>query len=308
MSVETPFVFHCGDAELLGILHRPAGDTQKASRRGVVIVVGGPQYRVGAHRQFLLLARALAAAGHPVLRMDYRGMGDSGGVFLGFEHIGQDIRAAIDAFFERAPEVEDVVLWGLCDAASALCFYAAGDDRVRGLVLVNPWVRTVAGAAKARLKHYYLRRLASAAFWRKLFAGKVDPVHSARDLAGHIGKAYRAESITATATPPPAAPPTVLLPAPSDDERPLPERMGLALEAFRGPVLLVISGNDLTASEFLEATRASRPWQRLLSDPRFTRKTLPPADHTFSRAAWREQLAAWTREWLGRRITCFTED
>ena len=48
-------------------------------------MVGGPQYRVGSHRQFTLMARAFAAAGYPVLRFDYRGIGDSEGESRGFE-------------------------------------------------------------------------------------------------------------------------------------------------------------------------------------------------------------------------------
>ncbi|MEQ8659382.1 MAG: hydrolase 1, exosortase A system-associated, partial [Gammaproteobacteria bacterium] len=52
----------------VGVLHAAAG----ASATGVVVIVGGPQTRVGSHRQFVLLARRLAAAGYPVLRFDYR--------------------------------------------------------------------------------------------------------------------------------------------------------------------------------------------------------------------------------------------
>ena len=56
MSVkEIPVVFNCQDSRLLGILHKP----EKPGRQGVLIVVGGPQTRVGSHRQFVLLARYL---------------------------------------------------------------------------------------------------------------------------------------------------------------------------------------------------------------------------------------------------------
>lgn len=55
---------------------------------GLLMVVGGPQYRVGSHRQFVLLARDLAAAGIPVFPFDYRGMGDSTGQARDFEGIG----------------------------------------------------------------------------------------------------------------------------------------------------------------------------------------------------------------------------
>lgn len=110
--IETALTFSCGDATLVGILH----GTSRPARRGVVIVVGGPQYRVGAHRQYVILARALADNGVPVLRFDYRGMGDSSGVFSGFEDCSEDIRAAVDALLEHCSGLDEVVLWGLCDA------------------------------------------------------------------------------------------------------------------------------------------------------------------------------------------------
>ncbi|HBZ05431.1 MAG TPA: hydrolase 1, exosortase A system-associated, partial [Massilia sp.] len=49
----------CRGAWLYGIVSLPAAPHP----RGVLIVVGGPQYRAGSHRQFTLLARDLAAAG-----------------------------------------------------------------------------------------------------------------------------------------------------------------------------------------------------------------------------------------------------
>ena len=43
-----PVAFACGQDWLLGVVTRP----EKPHSRGVVIVVGGPQYRAGSHRQF----------------------------------------------------------------------------------------------------------------------------------------------------------------------------------------------------------------------------------------------------------------
>lgn len=273
-TAEAAFALPCQGDELVGILHPAA----PSSTVGVVLVVGGPQYRVGSHRQFVTIARAVAGAGFPVLRFDTRGMGDSEGDFVGFEGIGADIRAAIDALVARAPGVERVVLWGLCDAASAILFYAHTDQRIAGIVLVNPWVRTPEGLAKARLRHYYAGRLFSRALWRRLATG-------AFDLTGALGSLRR----------------NVAAARHSADSRPshatLPSRMAQGLHRFEGPTLVILSGNDLTAREF-EAAARGPAWRGLLDAPRVTSVRLPGADHTFSRAQWRNQVIDGTTAWL----------
>ena len=279
---ETPFAFTCRGDSLVAIYHQATG----APRRGVVIVVGGPQYRVGSHRQFVLLARALAESGIPVLRFDYRGMGDSEGEFAGFEAIDLDIAAAIDAFVAHCPSLREIVLWGLCDAASASLFYAHQDARVRGLVLMNPWVRTTSGEAKTYLKHYYTARLLDGAFWRKLLSGRFEFGASLRSFLGMVRKAGSGAASSLPAQPMLAG----------DTTRPLPDRMAEGLRRFDGRVLLMMSGNDLTAREFEDAARASPLWRQLLAAPRVTQRRLEAADHTFSRREWRDQVIAWTLE------------
>ena len=113
---EQAIIFPCAVENLLGIVAVP----EQSKSTGVLIIVGGPQVRVGSHRQFLLLSRSLAEAGYPVMRFDTRGMGDSTGELHDFEAINKDIAAAIDAFQTNHPSVERIVLWGLCDAVSAL--------------------------------------------------------------------------------------------------------------------------------------------------------------------------------------------
>lgn len=285
-NTETPFQFLCNGAPLLGIVH--SGVEQ--APQGVIIVVGGPQYRVGSHRQFVLLARALAGAGIPSMRFDYRGMGDSDGEFRGFEHIGEDIRAAVDAFQARSPGLKEVVLWGLCDAASAVLFYAAKDSRVHGIVLLNPWVRTPKGEATTYLKHYYTARLIDRAFWRKVVSLRFDLASSIKSLMANIVMALpsrlplpQSSSSRHSRNAPPLS---------------LPERMALGLRQFRGRVLLIISGNDYTAREFEDVVAASPLWRELLAVPRVTRLILLEADHTFSRQEWQDWVAHSTIDWI----------
>ncbi len=270
---ETAFTFDCSGHSLAAILATP--DT--SSKQGVLVIVGGPQYRAGSHRQFTLLSRDLASSGIPCMRFDYRGMGDSEGKLHMFEEVEEDIRAAMDAFFAHCPGLERIVLWGLCDAASAAIFYAHRDPRVNGLVLANPWVRTQQGEAKTQLKHYYLSRLTNRDMWRKLVSGKFDFADSCKSFFGSVSKAKQ------------KAP---------ENEQALPERMLTGLEKFSGKVLLILSGNDLVAREFEDTVESSGAWQVLLDTPRFVRKDLPDADHTFSTRTWRDQVADWTRDWV----------
>ena len=68
------------------------------AKRGILMVAAGA-YRVGPHRQFLLLARDWAADGIPVMRFDYQGQGDSEGAgAFNFDSLMYDIRSAIDRF------------------------------------------------------------------------------------------------------------------------------------------------------------------------------------------------------------------
>jgi exosortase A-associated hydrolase 1 len=260
--------FDCQGEELFGVLSLP----EQPSRRGVLVVVGGPQYRVGSHRQFALLARGLATEGFAALRFDYRGMGDSSGAIRTFESVGEDLRAAVDQFFALVPGLEEVVIWGLCDGASAALFYAHQDPRVGGLVLLNPWVRTADGLAKATLKHYYRARLLDPALWKKLASGRFDYRAAAGSLLAQLrtvlGRAQRASSAVQG--------------APSQPDAPLPERMRAGLARFRGEVLFIFSGADLTAKEA----------------PRVSQHHLAEADHTFSRRVWRDQVVNWTAGWI----------
>jgi len=270
---EDVLTFRCQDDWLYGILSQP--DTP--CERGVLIVVGGPQYRVGSHRQFALLTRHLAGHGIAALRFDYRGMGDSEGDMRSFDAIEDDIGAAIDAFMKAVPGLREVVLWGLCDAASAVAMYAHRDPRVCGLVLLNPWVRTPDSIARTMLKHHYRDRLRERDFWRKLMRAKFD-------FAGSFGSMLRLARVALSRS--------------RTDDDALPARMYAGMSAFRGHVMVIIGGADLTGREFCDTVGNITAWKRLLDSPRVTWRRIEKADHTFSRRSWRDQVAEWTRDWM----------
>lgn len=278
LSTSRAVVFECEGDRLVGIASLPVG---ACGNVGVLIVVGGPQYRVGSHRQFALLARHLAERGVPTFRFDYRGMGDSEGTMRLFDAVDADVRAAIDVFMRTCPEISSVVLWGLCDGASAALMYAPADPRIRGLVLANPWVRSDQTHGAATVKHYYGGRLRSAAFWRKLATGQVNLLRAVGGLATSVGKALHKPAMVA-------------------GPRPYQERMLDGWRQAARPTLLLLSGNDMTAQEFVDLTRHDARWGSCVGQAAVHRVELPAADHTFSTAGWRGEVEASVVEWMAR--------
>ena len=201
--------FVCQGNSLVGIIDVP----ERPLARAVLVISGGPQYRVGSHRQYALLARLLAPRGIPVMRFDCRGMGDSEGETRSFDNIGDDIRAAIREFSLQVQGMKEIVIWGLGDGATAAALYAHTDDRVRGLVLLNPWTGGAGGAAQASLLPHLLARFGEIGFWKKVGSRHAVAV---------------------------------------DPGMPMPQRIVASLACFDGAALVVVAGEDAIGREFAD--------------------------------------------------------
>jgi len=285
---EVPQVFFCEGDHLYGITHLPESSSIDL---GILIVVGGPQTRVGSHRQFIQLARFLAQKGFTVFRFDYRGMGDSEGKHPDFEKIELDINAAIEHFLQSTPNVKRVAIWGLCDAASAAMLNAHKYDAVKALILLNPWARTESGLAKSYVKNYYLKRVMTPAFWRKVFGGDFKIVESLKSFLKNLSKAYIKSDKKVEAQ-------IHHKIVENNDNRTLPERMFDNYAKFSGKSLFILSGNDLTAQEFKDAATFSSVWKQCVNIGNTEILHFPAANHTFSKREWKAQVEQWTVDWL----------
>ncbi|WP_405237832.1 hydrolase 1, exosortase A system-associated [Lentisalinibacter orientalis] len=274
---EKALVFDCQGDSLVGVLTAPE---QSSCPTGVIVVVGGPQYRVGSHRHFVLLSRALAEAGIPCLRFDYRGMGDSTGDSRDFLSINDDIRAAVDTLLQQSDNLNRIILWGLCDGATAAACYAAEDSRIAGLVFLNPWVHTDHAEAKVYLKHYYLQRLTSGAFWRKLVSGEVRTRFALRGLLDMVRRTRARDALSTQAI----------------DNESLPQRLYRWLTSRSLPTAILLSGKDFVAQEFESLITTEPRWSRLMKTIQLER--LPNADHTFSQPAEAARAIRLTVAWV----------
>lgn len=267
---------------MLGVLHSPHRHAVP-SGIGVVIVNGGAQYRAGAHRLFVQLARQMAEQGHAVLRFDFPGQGDSPGDSVGFEETAPHIGSAINALHRHCPALEQTALLGLCDGASACLLYvhATNDRRVTHLALFNPWVRSEVVHARTQIKHYYRQRLFMPDFWQKLMAGNVG-LRAIRELLGTMMRSRRSE------------------PTGSGNFQ---ERMARAWKRFPGTLLLLISDKDLTGQEFIQTVMEEAEWEGTFQHPGLTHKVVQQADHTFSSEAATQDLNALIRLWVKKTLS-----
>jgi exosortase A-associated hydrolase 1 len=234
-----------------------AGTLDEGSRRaGLLIVSGGNEIRVGAHRGMAILAQCLAAQGFPVFRFDRRGIGDSEGSNGGFRSSGPDIATAIAAFRQAAPDVQRIVAFGNCDAATALVLHKAEVD---ALVLANPWVIEVVDdlPPPAAIKEHYSRRLRDPKAWGALLSGKLN-----------VGAALRGLKRIAEATPPQG----------------LADQFAVALASFGGPVTILLAERDNTAIAFADAWQ-SGAYNALRKRSDAATVKLDSASHSFASEA-----------------------
>lgn len=270
--IETACIFNSAQNQLIGIHHHKNENVLLIAPKAIVMVVGGPQTRVGSHRFFVTLARFLASKGIDVLRFDYTGAGDSEGQIVNFEQVKFDIHAAITFFKTQLPINVEFSLWGLCDGASAIALYLDefGCNEIQQITLLNPWVNQPTTAAKTRINSYYWQRLKQASFWKKLFLGNVNILNTAKDV-NKLSKEVKARE--------------------NKNEYNYVDSMLSGLSSFSGKIDIILSENDLVAQEFLLLSRTSKQWQKLIFKSSINLHHISGANHTFANQSWKEQVS-----------------
>lgn len=138
---------------LVGVLALPEAKSAAPGRRppGIVLLNSGILHRTGASRIHVRLARRLAQAGYPSLRMDFSGIGDSlpRRDDLRFEESAPlEVVEAMNRM-EALAGCETFVLFGLCSGADVAIQCAPRDRRVVGIVHLD--------AIAYRTAQWYLR-------------------------------------------------------------------------------------------------------------------------------------------------------
>ncbi|MFZ0549427.1 MAG: alpha/beta fold hydrolase [Steroidobacteraceae bacterium] len=267
------------DSSLVSIIARPEA-CPGGDRPAIVILNTGIIHRVGHHRMYVALSRALASQGHTVVRFDFSGIGDSASAKdrlpLLAACLGQ-IRDVIDSV-ERTYQIRRFVLVGLCSGADHAILHARNDARVVGLVLMDP---TLPPTARYYF-HYVMQRLAHPRNWLSVVSGRSGLV---RLLARHLRARLKSAGK-------PAEQPTLeslqFSPQLAECYRAVAQRNVKTLAVFTS-----VSARHTYPRQMIDAF----PETRLAGILRL--EYFPDSDHHFSLGQSRTRLVGLIADWLG---------
>jgi pimeloyl-ACP methyl ester carboxylesterase len=185
---ETPVYVEREVGRLFGVLSEPL-----AGRRELcaVLLNAGPQRHTGPNRMWVEAARRWATRGVPTLRIDLEGIGESDGDAAALVRVAN---LYVPGYVEQAVAALDMlearglprrfVLVGLCAGAYWSMHAALKDERVAGVMMLNPraliwdeWDYTVQRTRDLR------QRLLLGSTWRKVLRGEIT-------LARHLETAH----------------------------------------------------------------------------------------------------------------------
>lgn len=273
--MEEPVQFSCKNKRLYGVLHIP--DAASSLSTVVIIITGGPQIRSGSHRLYVQLSRYLCQKGWASLRFDYEGLGDSEGDFVGFRYAKDSISSAIIFLQNKYNHQLNFVFWALCDGATAAALYGAAKPHdLRGMILCNPLTLTTQGLARSTIKHYYGKRFFKKDFLHKLISFKLDLPCTIKEVWDTLLKARFIKQTDANAD--------------NSTEQNFPQKVFNSLHTFGNPVRIILSTNDIVASNFKDEWKKVHAAQKNLGDKNMVISFIKGADHTFVDPRAKEKL------------------
>jgi dienelactone hydrolase len=294
-------VVHFGPGEqLFGIVTSPVAEAH-AEKPAILLVNGGGNHRAGINRNHTEWARAWAALGLRVLRMDIRGLGDSppapyatGNVLYRVES-HEDVSAGVDLLSARFGH-EKVIAMGLCAGAYQAFHAALSDPRIDGLVMLNPLrfqrLEVLGPGERGELEYaplaHYLRAAIDVGAWRRLASERRDPRVFARFVARRLyakGASGVERFVSAARGQTPTMPRSWLAGALS------------ALVDRGARVSIVFDDTNPLLPAFDESLAADR--ERLVKSGRLAVEIVSDADHIFSPLVAQE----WLAEVLRRTLT-----
>lgn len=285
-------------AATLICVEEPVRDT------GIVFVHGWSGNRLGPHGILATIARRCGREGIPSLRFDFRGRGESGGegMNVSLSTMADDLVRATE-FFRKRAGVRKVVLVGICSGGNVAVGTLPRFREISGLVLLSVYPFSDGdsfGRDVGRFWHFfrvYLKKAGQRETWRRLFAGELHLGRVLQTLFGHFfRKNEEKEGSTPGDAPEDTSPGKVARAAEkesrsADEDAPKQYLAGLNAST---PAVMVYGTADPdagAAQEYFEQYAGESDWS-----VEFV--TISGANHNFSSAAWTEQIAGLTVDFV----------
>lgn len=307
MNNQTPITFlNRQGVRLFGILHEPPA--QADQKPCIMLLSPGVKMRVGPQRLYLSMADQFVKLGHPVLRFDFFGLGDSEGEVTEdqlrdvYNHIevGRFVDDTLDAinWMEKTYGTRRFILSGLCGGAVTGLLAGSRDPRVAGLLALgitpvlashsaNPALYMTSGELSL-MRRSYVEKFLSPKAWLRLLSFQSDYTLIWRSLSDAIK------------SPKPAAKPqaATAVPPENDNASPLFPPAFFKMIAAHQPMLFVFGGSDRLQAEFDEKFVA-RHHARLAEAPGgYQTHVVPQANHTLSFPEWQAEMLDVSTQWL----------
>ena len=266
---------------LVGVYCEPRGET----RRNVcaIFLNSGLVHHVGPNRLYVRLAREFASIGVSSIRFDLSGVGDSGTAAADadtiLEQVQQDVAAAIDHAFSNG--ATGVVLLGICSGADNSFVTAVRDERVVGIVLIDPnMYRTT-----TFYLHHIRKRILRGRTWLNLVSGP----HS---IPNRLAALRKQASAAAESTP---AVSVFLAPTRLPPIEEMRQQLSTLIERDTRMLYIFSGGLEWRYNHRRQLFHAfpGLDWKG-----RMQLEYYAAADHTFSRVDHQRILIQTIREWL----------
>jgi pimeloyl-ACP methyl ester carboxylesterase len=262
---------------LVGVLARAVAE-MPADGSAVVILNTGIIHRVGHHRMFVTMSRALAAAGHTVLRFDFSGIGDSDPRNDGLSPLAScmaDIKDALD-WLERNCQASRVILVGLCSGADHAVLYGHTDDRVAALILMDPTIP----ATFRYYVHFIGSRVTRLRSWIRVATGRSRAARIWLGQAAHVVRPW------------PMSRPVMMSSSINHDKMDIHYQRSVD----KNISMLAIFTDDTTRQTYREQIFDALP--NVSFGDRLTLELLPGTNHTFILESDRSRLIRLIVEWV----------
>jgi len=289
---------------LIGVVAEPGFPTQ-VDRPAVILSNAGLIHRIGPNRIYVKLARSLAANGHIVLRFDLSGVGDSlpRPDHMPIEQFTIDDTLQAMEFLAETYGSQRFILMGHCAGAYHSFRTAAQDQRVTGVVMMNPdggevdWVEYDRNRKLARYyENYYSKKtLLDLNRWKRFFSRQVSYRNVIRNIVRNVLWNRISTLIFRIKLRFRRPPPSV-----ADEQLFTMESILRKLLELDKQVLLIYSENATSLERIRTST--GKELKQLNAAGKLDLAVIPGADHVFSTLASQACLLQVIEQWFREHL------